>query len=70
MIFGKKKKHFPISELKPEKIVLLWCDSYDCGWCCDIGWKHKDGTIFVNTMQGAFEADMPYSLYSEIERPE
>lgn len=62
-------EHKPIEALPEETIVLLWVDSYDCGWVCDIGWKATDGTLFVSQRGGSIKADMPYTLWSKIRKP-
>lgn len=68
---GKKDAfiHKPISSLSVDKLALLWCDSYDCGWVCDIGWKDRDGKLWCSTPSGSVEADMPYTLWSELVKP-
>ena len=40
-----KKKHEwqLIATVPVNKIVMLACDTYDCGWTYDFGWKTEEG---------------------------
>lgn len=67
-LFKKKIPYKPIDELPIGKIVILWVDSYDCGWTADIGWKIEDDK-FILSVTGK-ESHMVYDMYQELDYPE
>lgn len=74
MKFGKKKadccKHYPIADAPKDTIIILWFDSYDCGWTCDLGWITEKGEIYESTAGGNSNiSDRPYSHFQLLSYP-
>ena len=70
-MFSKSDKWKTIDTVPTGKIVMLACDTYDCGWAYDFGWKDEKGNFISSaTVLGTMlEIHVPPSHWKEEPEP-
>lgn len=57
-------------ENAPNDVVLVACDTYDCGWVIDTAWWHKEEKCWMTTGSvTSEEAHLPYTHWKELPSP-
>lgn len=58
-----------ISDNKPTDVVLVACDTYDCGWTIDTAWWYESEKCWMLTGSNSREAQLGYTHWRKLPEP-
>jgi hypothetical protein len=50
-----------VDEKPPHEVVLVACDTYDCGWVVESAWWYEDKKCWMSTCSPSHALHLPFS---------